>query len=186
MSTNNIEQTNDTVINTEILEELKVGHVVKGIIKGIGKNMIRVHLGSKVCYLPTSEVSWTNKKNSLKDKDEIEAVVIKIQEDGFVMLSVKRLQEDPWKEVLKRFQVGMKVKGKIQLAQPFGLIVDLGNSITALLHKNNVGVDKDINWFDYILIGNILEVEITEIDTNSRKIGLKCDSFFEQYPKRTK
>ena len=99
-----------------IMEELKVGHVVKGIIKGIGKNMIRVHLGSKVCYLPTSEVSWTSKKNPFKDKDEIEAVVVKIQEDGFVMLSVKRLQEDPW-EVLKRFQVGMKVKGKIQLVR---------------------------------------------------------------------
>ena len=168
------------------MEELKVGHVVKGIIKGIGKNMIRVHLGSKVCYLPTSEVSWTSKNISLKDKDEIEAVVVKIQEDGFVMLSVKRLQEDPWKEVLNRYQVGMKVKGKIQLVKSFGLIIDLGNSITALLHKNNVGVDKDINWFDYILIGNILEVEITEIDINSRKIGLKCDSFFEQYPKRTK
>ena len=177
-------QINDNILSPDDMEELKVGHVVKGIIKGIGKNMIRVHLGSKVCYLPTSEVSWTSKKNPFKDKDEIEAVVVKIQEDVFVMLSVKRLQEGPWEEVLKRFQVGMKVKGKIQLVKPFGLIIDLGHSITALLHKSNVGVEKEINWFDYILIGNIIEVEITEIDTNSRKIGLKCDSFFEQYPKR--
>jgi small subunit ribosomal protein S1 len=136
--------------------------------------------------LPTSEVSWTSKKRQLKDKDEIEAVVVKIQENGFVMLSIKRLQEDPWVEVLKRFQVGMKVKGKIQLVKPFGLIVDLGDSTTALLHKTNIGIEKEINWFEHILIGNILEVEIMEIDNTSRKISLKCDSFFEQYPKRTK
>ena len=56
-------QINDNILSPDDMEELKVGHVVKGIIKGIGKNMIRVHLGSKVCYLPTSEVSWTSKKN---------------------------------------------------------------------------------------------------------------------------
>ena len=179
-------QINDNILSPDEMEELKVGHVVKGIINGIDKNVFRVQLGSIVCYLPTSEVSWTSKKISLKDKDEIEAVVVKIQEDGLVVLSVKRLQEDPWEEVLKKFQVGMKVKGKIQLVKPFGLIVDLGDSTTALLHKTNAGIEKEINWFEHILIGNILEVEIMEIDNTSRKISLKCDSFFEQYPKRTK
>jgi ribosomal protein S1 len=166
--------------------ELQVGHIVKGIVKSCHKKFIIVLLGTKECYLPVSEVSWTNKKMQLKEKDEIEAVVLKINENGSVMLSIKRLQDDPWKKVQDIFYVGMKVKGSIQRVLEFGLSIDIGNSITALLHKKTIGFEKGTNFFDYILLGNMLEVEITEIDMESRKVYLKCDNFLEQYPKRNK
>lgn len=166
--------------------ELQVGHIVKGVVKSCHKNFIIVLLGTNECYLPVSEVSWTNKKSQLKENDEIEAVVVKIQENGSVMLSIKRLQDDPWKKVQDKFYVGMKVKGSIQRVLEFGLSIDIGNSITALLHKKTIGFEKGTNFFDYILLGNMLEVEITEIDMESRKVYLKCDNFLEQYPKRNK
>lgn len=166
--------------------ELQVGHIIQGIVDGVGKKMIRVLLGSKVCFLPVSEVSWTSKKCQIKEKDKIKAVVVKIQENGNVMLSIKRLQDDPGKNVQDKLHVGMKVKGSIQRVLEFGLSIDIGNSITALLHKKTIGFDKDTNFFDYILLGNMLEVEITEIDMESRKVYLKCDNFLEQYPKRNK
>ena len=164
--------------------ELQVGHIVKGIVDGGDKKMIRVLLGSKVCFLPVSEVSWNHKKTQLKEKDDIEAVVVKIQDDGNVMLSIKRLQDDPWKNVHEKLRVGQKIDGIIQHVLQFGLAIDIGNSITALLHKKTIGFDKDINFFDYILLGNKLEVEIMEIDAEARKVYLKCDNFLEQYPKR--
>lgn len=164
--------------------ELQVGHIVKGIVKSCRKKNIIVLLGAKECYLPVSEVSWTNKKLQLKEKDEIKAVVVKIQENGSVMLSIKRLLEDPWKNVHEKLRVGQKIDGIIQHVLQFGLAIDIGNSITALLHKKTIGFDKDINFFDYILLGNKLEVEIMEIDAEARKVYLKCDNFLEQYPKR--
>lgn len=164
--------------------ELQVGHIVKGVVNSCHKNFIIVLLGTKVCYLPVSEVSWNHKKTQLKEKDEIEAVVVKIQDDGSVMLSIKRLQDDPWKNVQEKLYVGQKVKGAIQHVSQFGLAIDIGNSITALLHKKTIGFEKDTNFFDYILLGNMLEVEIAEIDMVSRKVYLKCDNFLEQYPKR--
>ena len=164
--------------------ELQIGHIVKGVVKSCHKDFIVVLLGTKVCYLPVSEVSWINKKKLLKEKDEIEAVVVKIQENGSVMLSIKRLQDDPWKNVQGKLHVGMKIKGIIQHVFQFGLAIDIGNSITALLHKKTIGFEKDTNFFDYILLGNKLEVEIMEIDTEARKVYLKCDNFLEQYPKR--
>jgi len=164
--------------------ELQVGHIVKGIVKSCHKKFIIVLLDTKECYLPVSEVSWTSKKLLLKEKDEIEAVVVKIQENGSVMLSIKRLQEDPWKNVHEKLRVGQKIDGIIQHVLQFGLAIDIGNSITALLHKKTIGFDKDINFFDYILLGNKLEVEIMEIDAEARKVYLKCDNFLEQYPKR--
>lgn len=164
--------------------ELQVGHIVKGVVKSCSKKIIIILLGNKECYLPVSEVSWTNKKLLLKEKDEIEAVVVKIQENGSVMLSIKRLQEDPWKSVHEKLHVGQKVDGIIQHVWQSGLAIDIGNSITALLHKNTIGFDKDTNFFDYILLGNKLEVEIAKIDIEVRKVYLKCDNFLEQYPKR--
>lgn len=179
-------QINGNILNPDDMVELKVGHIIKGVVEGIDKNMIRVLLGSKVCYLPVSEVSWTSKKSQIKEKDEIEAVVVRIQEDTNVLLSIKRMQEDPWDKIQERFHVGMKINGKIQHVQKFGLIIELDNSITTLLHYKTVGLVKDVNWFDYILIGNVLEVEISEIDLESRKVYVKCDNFLDQYPKRDK
>lgn len=163
--------------------ELRVGHIVKGIVTNRQKDMYFIQLDKKTCYLPVSEVSWTSGKSPLKLKDEIEAVVVKILDDGNVMLSVKRLQEDPWKIVLNRLYVGMKTKGKILRVMPFGLVIDLGDSITALLHKKTIGFEKDANFFDYILLGNELEVEISEINIEAKKVYLKCDTFIQQYPK---
>ena len=166
--------------------ELEVGHIVKGIVESVDKKMIRVLLGSKVCFLPLSEVSWTNRKSKIQEKDEIEAVVVRIQDDSNVLLSIKRMQEDPWKKIHEKFHVGMNIQGKIQHVQKYGLIIDLGDSITTLLHYKTVGLEKNVNWFDYILIGNDLEVEISEIDLESRKMYVKCDTFLDQYPKRNK
>ena len=90
------------------------------------------------------------------------------------MLSIKRLLEDPWKNVHEKLRVGQKIDGIIQHVLQFGLAIDIGNSITALLHKKTIGFDKDINFFDYILLGNKLEVEIMEIDAEARKVYLKC------------
>jgi ribosomal protein S1 len=179
-------QINNNKLNPDDMVELKVGHIIKGIVEGVDKKLIRVLLGSKMCYLPVSEISWTGKKSRINEKDEIEAVVVKIQEDANVLLSIKRMLDDPWEKVQERFHVGMKVQGKIQLAQQYGLIIDLGDSITTLLHYKTVGLEKDVNWFDYILIGNVLEVEIYEIDLKSRKVYVKCDNFLNQYPKRNK
>ena len=166
--------------------ELEVGHIVKGIVESVDKKMIRVLLGSKVCFLPLSEVSWTNRKSKIQEKDEIEAVVVRIQDDSNVLLSIKRMHEDPWKKIQEKFYVGMNIQGKIQHVQKYGLIVDLGDSITTLLHYKTVGLEKNVNWFDYILIGDDLEVEISEIDLESRKMYVKCDTFLDQYPKRNK
>lgn len=176
----------NVVVNQSANIELRVGHIVKGVVYKVDDNLIRVLIGTKVCCLPISEISWSSKKNQLKEKDEIEAVVVKIDDDGLVMLSVKRLQEDPWKKAQEKLSVGMRVKGKIQRVLQMGLAIDLGDSITALLHRKTIGLAKDTNFFDYILLGNVLEVEISEIDNDSRKIFLKCDSFLEQYPKRNK
>ena len=189
-STNNsqadLSSIDNTVDNQTTNIELQVGHIVKGVVCQIDNRLIHVRIGSKVCCLPMSEISWSNKTNLLKEKDEIEAVVVKIEQDGLVMLSIKRLQEDPWKKVREKYCAGMKVKGKIQRVLQMGLAIDLGDSITALLHRKTIGFAKDTNFFDYILLGNVLEVEISEIDNESRKIFLKCDSFLEQYPKRNK
>ena len=174
----------NTVDNQTAKVELQVGHIVKGVVYKVDVNLIHVLIGTKVCCLPISEISWSNKRSQLKEKDEIEDVVVKIDDDGLVMLSVKRLQEDPWKNVQEKLSVGMKVKGNIQRVLQMGLAIDLGDSITALLHRKTIGFAKDTNFFDYILLGNTLEVEISKIDNESRKIYLKCDSFLEQYPKR--
>lgn len=187
-STNNNQADLSTIENTVDNQttniELQVGHIVKGVVCQTDNRLIRVLIGSKVCFLPVSEVSWTSNKCQIKEKDEIKAVVVKIQENGSVMLSIKRLQDDPWKNVQDKLHVGMKVKGSIQRVLEFGLSIDIGNSITALLHKKTIGFEKDTNFFDYILLGNKLEVEIAEIDMVSRKVYLKCDNFLEQYPKR--
>lgn len=186
MDVNSNKQSDRVISDPEVMEEIKVGHVVKSIIHSIDENIIRVLIGSRVFCLPVTEVSWTSKKAQLKENDEIEAVVVKIEPDGLVVLSVKRLQEDPWSRVKNQFFVGMKLKGKIQRVLPFGLSIELGDSVSALLHRKTIGFEKGVNFFDYILIGNMLEVEISEIDMESRKIYLKCDSFLEQYPKRNK
>ncbi|MCG2590585.1 Tex family protein [Rhodohalobacter sulfatireducens] len=68
---------------------------------------------------------------------------------------------------------GMKLEGTVRNVVDFGAFVDIGVKQDGLLHISNMAKDKRVNDpHDVVAVGDIIDVEITNLDLERGRIGL--------------
>jgi small subunit ribosomal protein S1 len=124
-----------------------------------------------------SDLSWTRKINHpsevLKKNEEIDAVVIDIDKaNQRISLGVKQLEEDPWKEIDKRFKIGDLVRGKVTKITNFGAFVALPGDIDGLVHISQISEEHVSKVKDVLKVGQEVEARVIKVDRIERRIGL--------------
>jgi len=125
-----------------------------------------------------SDLSWTKKYNhpgeALQKGQEVKCVVLEVDEEKHrVSLGVKQLTEDPWiRAIPEKYIPGQIVKGVVTKLTNFGVFVELEPDLEGLLHISELSDSKVDSPQDVVKIGDVLEVKILRVDTDSRKIGL--------------
>jgi len=86
---------------------------------------------------------------------------------------VKRLSDDPWKGLETQIKSGDKVKGKIIKVQPFGLVVEITETVHGLAHISMLSNSTvpDINAV--AAIGDEMEFEVVELNPAAHRLALK-------------
>ena len=159
--------------------ELTIGDVVKATVKQIMKDYAIVSLGDIIAYLPSSEYSWgrdNNLKNKLKLGTKLNVVVIQITYKG-VMVSIKRMSKDPWKNIETLYQVNQQTKGKITKLQGYGAFVELSDGIQGLLHRKEMSLDGMKEPSEIVSEGQEIDVIITSIEKSERKMYFSIKPF---------
>ncbi|PSM51932.1 30S ribosomal protein S1 [Campylobacter blaseri] len=150
----------------------KVGDVVKGVITTIPNFGAFVKIDGVEGLLHNEDISWDRSiktKDILKVGDEIEVKIINIDFDGEkISLSKKELEESPIAKYAKNHRVGDVVKGIVRDKKDFGVFVDLGEGVDALIRKEDLG-NVDI---DELKIDEEIEAAIDFIDTKRSRIRL--------------
>lgn len=157
------------------ISQYKIGQTVKGKITGV------VDFGAFVEFddnmeglVHISEIAWQridNPRDFIKIGDEVEAKIIEI--DGSkISLSLKALQEDPWKAVVKKYKIGDKVKGKVLKVNDFGAFVKLDKDIHGLAHISELADYPIKTAAEVIKIGDSYEFKVVSIEPNEHRLGL--------------
>lgn len=128
-----------------------------------------------------SEMSWTGKiKNPTKHYnvgDRVEAQVLEVDvENKRISLGVKQLQDNPWIQIAKDFPLGKKVSGKVKSVVDFGVFVDVGEEVDALIHISDISwTKKNINLAEEFEIGKEVEAMVLTVDSENAKfcLGIK-------------
>lgn len=160
-------------------ETIQIGSKIKGRISSITDYGLFVEVQPGVEGLVhISEVSWTDRVENLNSRykvgNEIEVFVVSLDKDNHRMsLSVKQLQEDPWKSVKGTFSLGQKISGPITNLTDFGIFIQLVPGVDGLAHVS------DISWTEHVehpaalyKKGDIVEAVILGIDEENKKISL--------------
>lgn len=166
----------DNILNDNV-QSLHVGTIVQGKVTYITKLYSIVIVDTVKCVLPTSEMTWSDKlRCNVKMNDEIQAVVVKI-ENGQVMLSIKRLENNPWDNLQLRYKIGDQLKVSVVNITDIGAFVELEPGLRGLIHKKQLsfGLVNDPN--DFVSLGQTLDAEIIELDNNKRRISLSILPF---------
>ena len=161
----------------KLLETLKEGTVVKGIVKNITDYGAFVDLGGIDGLLHIADLAWRRVRHPsevLAVGDELEAKVLKFdQEKNRVSLGLKQLGEDPWVGISRRYPQGTRLFGKVTNITDYGAFVEVEQGIEGLVHVSEMDwTNKNIHPTKVVQLGDEVEVMILEIDEDRRRISL--------------
>ncbi len=161
----------------ELIEALKEGAVVKGIVKNLTDYGAFLDLGGVDGLLHITDMAWKRVKHPsevVSIGDEIEVRVLKFdKEKTRVSLGLKQLDDDPWRDINRRYPENMRIFGKVTNIADYGCFVEIEEGIEGLVHVSEMDwTNKNVNPAKIVSLGDEVEVMILDIDEERRRISL--------------
>jgi small subunit ribosomal protein S1 len=148
-------------------KELRENTIVRGTILDIKPQVVLVDIGYKSeGAIPVSEFE----DDEIEVGDEVEVLLERLENDeGMVVLSKeKAAHKQNWDKIVKVFQDGGLVKGKVKGVVKGGLTVNVG--VEAFLPGSQIDIipPKDLNEY----VGNVYEFKIVKINDERKNVVL--------------
>ena len=161
----------------KLLETLREGAIVKGVVKNITDYGAFVDLGGIDGLLHITDIAWRRVRHPsevVAVGQEITAKVLKFdQEKNRVSLGVKQLGEDPWVGLARRYPTSTRLFGKITNITDYGAFVEIEDGIEGLVHVSEMDwTNKNVDPKKVVALGDEVEVMVLEIDEDRRRISL--------------
>src|SRR5690606_12534563 len=118
---------------SDLLENIKEGSIVQGLVKNITDYGAFIDLGGVDGLLHVTDISWkrvNHPSEVLSVGQTVDVQVIRYNaENGRISLGMKQLESDPWEGVISKYPVGLQLKGRITNITDYGAFVELESGI---------------------------------------------------------
>ncbi|WP_255397817.1 30S ribosomal protein S1 [Ottowia massiliensis] len=161
----------------KLLETLKEGAIVQGVVKNITEYGAFVDLGGIDGLLHITDMAWRRVRHPsevVQAGQEITAKILKFDtEKNRVSLGIKQMGDDPWLGVARRYPAGTRMFGRVTNIADYGAFVELEPGIEGLVHVSEMDwTNKNVAPGKVVSLGEEAEVMVLEIDEDKRRISL--------------
>ncbi|MDP1928746.1 MAG: 30S ribosomal protein S1 [Thiobacillus sp.] len=160
-----------------MMENLKEGSIVKGVVKNITDYGAFVDLGGIDGLLHITDMAWRRVKHPSEVVTvgmELEAKILRYDtEKNRVSLGIKQLGDDPWVGIARRYPQGTRMFGKVANLTDYGAFVEIEAGIEGLVHVSEMDwTNKNVSPNKIVQLGDEVEVMVLDIDEDKRRISL--------------
>ena len=163
------------------LKWLKEGDIVEGVVSGILSYGLFVTFDGLEWLVHVSEIDWGHVNDPQKFAKVWMKVKVKVigLDSEKISLSIKRLKENPWDILWKKYKLGDSITAPISRISKFWVFMDLEGSIQGLIHLSEIshGVVKDIR--DYVKVWEEVTAKIINFEPKKKRIGLSLKALQE-------
>lgn len=170
-------------LKDRVISELEEGKTYTGRVTSLADFGAFVNINGADGLVHLSEISYervAHPKEVLEVGQEVQVKVINIdQEKKRIGLSIRALQDDPWKSRMEKFSVGQLVEGVITRLTKFGAFARLEGDIEGLIHISELSENRVEHPKEVLHEGDVKTLRIIRIDADQHRIGLslrKVDS----------
>jgi small subunit ribosomal protein S1 len=161
----------------ELVEKLREGMVIDGIVKNITDYGAFVDLGGIDGLLHVTDVAWrriNHPTEVLSIGQTVKVQIIRVnQETQRISLGMKQLEADPWEGIEAKYPVGMKLSGRVTNITDYGAFVELEPGVEGLIHVSEMSwVKKNVHPGKIVSTSQEVEVMVLEVDPVKRRISL--------------
>jgi small subunit ribosomal protein S1 len=157
------------VQKAEVIKTLKEGEIRSGVVTSLREFGAFVDIGGADGLIHISELSWhhvDNPGNILKVGDEIDSLVIRLDtEANRIGLSLKRLQPNPWLDLIEQIQPGMVLDGVVSRHVTSGLYVTVNEGIDGLVRSQHT--------LDLPSVGDSIQVRVLTFEPERERMSLE-------------
>ncbi|MCS7223451.1 MAG: S1 RNA-binding domain-containing protein [Armatimonadetes bacterium] len=160
----------------QVLETLKEGMTLEGVVRRITDFGAFVDLGGVDGLLHISEMSWgrlNHPSEALRVGQKIQVAVIGYDPSGpRISLSLKPLLPDPWRTAEKDYPINSRVTGVVSRIVPFGAFVRLPTGIEGVIPSNELSEKRGVKAEDILKVGQEVEAKVLQVSPQQRRILL--------------
>ncbi len=161
----------------KLMETLREGAIVHGVVKNITEYGAFVDLGGIDGLLHITDMAWRRVRHPsevVTVGQELSAKVLKFDaEKNRVSLGIKQLGDDPWHGVSRRYPQSTRLFGKVTNIADYGAFVEIEPGIEGLVHVSEMDwTNKNVSPAKVVSLGDEVEVMVLEIDEDKRRISL--------------
>src|SRR5579863_10279947 len=180
---------------SELIESLKEGQILDGVVKNITDYGAFVDLGGVDGLLHVTDIAWkriNHPSEALHIGQTVKVQVIRFNsETQRISLGMKQLEADPWEGVEFKYPAAAKFKGRVTNITDYGAFVELEPGVEGLVHVSEMSwTKKNVHPGKIVSTSQEVEVMVLDVDPQKRRISLglkQClanpwESFKEKYP----
>src|SRR5579862_6253157 len=180
---------------SELVESLKEGQILEGVVKNITDYGAFVDLGGVDGLLHVTDIAWkriNHPSEALHIGQTVKVQVIRFNpETQRISLGMKQLEADPWEGVELKYPAGAKFKGRVTNITDYGAFVELEPGVEGLVHVSEMSwTKKNVHPGKIVSTSQEVEVMVLDVDPQKRRIslGLKqtlpnpWEAFVEEHP----
>ncbi len=140
-------------------------------------------------FIPAKEITWNRKvkiDEILEKGDKVSAYVLELNpSERKILLSLRKLQPDPWLEAIKNYKIGDTVEGVITKILPKGLVIELSPEITAFMPlkeflRDFKTIKKGVSEIEGFKVGDKIKGKIIDIDKEKKRVSLSYLRYLEE------
>lgn len=119
--------------------------------------------------------------------DDVKSLASKYESDVYTVADIVKNLSEPLRDyrddyagpILKsdkldinNLSIGEKLQGVVRNVVDFGAFVDIGLHDDGLVHKSKISKQRNISPYDYLEVGDIIDVYVIEIDKERNRVSL--------------
>lgn len=161
----------------KLLSNLEPGAIVRGEVSSLADFGAFVDLGGADGLIHLSELSWgriSHPNEVVKVGDSLEVCVLNVdRERKRIGLSLKRLQPEPWAQVMEKYKVGDEVAAVVTKLTNFGAFARLvEEDVEGLIHISELSQGHVEQPGEIVKEGDQIRARIIRIDPERKRLGL--------------
>ena len=161
----------------QLVKELLVGQVRKGVVKNVTDFGAFIDLGGLDGLLHITDMSWGrvgHPSEIVSIGDELDVKVLDIDWNRErISLGLKQLMPYPWKDIENKYPVGARVRGKVVSITNYGAFIELEKGVEGLVHISEMSWTRNVKHPSKLVnIGDEIEAVVLKVDRDEEKISL--------------
>ncbi len=166
-----------TYAQQQLMADLEVGQIRKGVVKNIADFGAFVDLGGIDGLLHITDMSHTrisHPSQMVSMDEELDVMVLNIDREKVkIALGLKQLLPNPWDNVETKYPIGTVHNGEVVNVMNYGAFVKLEPGIEGLVHISEMSWVKRVNHpSELVNIGDEIPVSVLGIDKSGEQMSL--------------